>query len=341
MGISWHLPIVTTSTSDRSHYDPDSATNTVESISDVGLLDAYSQAVISVVDEVGPAVVSIQTLSKKGRPTGLGSGVVMTPDGYVLTNSHVVQNAKHLRVLFMEGGDVAAERVGDDPATDLALLRAQLNGLSCAKFTGSPMLKPGQLAVALGNPLGYQSSVTAGVVSAVGRALRSRAGRLIENVVQHTAPLNPGNSGGPLLDSRCHIIGINTAIIVGAQNIGFAIPASTADWVVPQLLQHGVVRRGHLGIAARQRSLSRRTILFHQLNNHSAVEVLSITTQGPADRAGINTGDFIVAIDSETVNSVDDLHRYLSNWQPRHPIELTLLRRSSLVKRSILPEMSV
>ena len=337
MGIDWRVPLVNVNGDDL---EPNPGSSSIQSGPDTDLLDAYSRAVISVVDGVGPAVVSIQGHSHNGRTTGLGSGVIIAPDGYVLTNSHVVQNVDRLRVLLMEGSNMVAERVGDDPATDLAILRAQHSGLPYAKFTDSPTVKPGQLAVALGNPLGYQSSVTAGIVSAVGRALRSRDGRLIENIVQHTAPLNPGNSGGPLLDSRGYIIGINTAIIAEAQNIGFAIPASTAEWVVPQLLQHGSVRRGHLGIAARQRSLSRRAALFHRLDNHSAVEVLSTTAQGPSDRAGIHTGDFIVSIDDETVNSVDDLHRYLSNWQPRQPVELTLLRRNSLFKRPVVPESS-
>ena len=339
MGISWRFPTV--AINGGSDHRPLSPSNAEESVPEAGLLDAYSQAVISVVDEVGPAVVSIQAHSKESQSAGLGSGVVITPDGYVLTNSHVVQHAQHLRILLMDGGEVAAERVGADPPTDLALLRAQTNDLPYAKFADLPQIKPGQLVVALGNPLGYQSSVTAGIVSALGRALRSRDGRLIENVIQHTAPLNPGNSGGPLLDSRSSIIGINTAIIAGAQNIGFAIPASTAEWVVPQLLQHGVVRRGHLGIAARQRSLGRRTILFHQLNNHSAVEVISITNQGPADQGGIRIGDFIVAIDDQTVNTVDDLHRHLSNWQPQQSVQLTLLRHSSLLKRRVVPKDSV
>jgi S1-C subfamily serine protease len=237
---------------------------------DAGLLDAYSQAVITVVDAVGPAVVSISVGKQQTRiwpqREGAGSGVVIAPDGYILTNSHVLDRARRVMTTFTDGTQVAASLVGKDPATDLAVVRAEASALPYASLGDSAALRVGQLVIAMGNPLGFQSTVTTGVVSALGRALRSREGRLIENIVQHTAPLNPGNSGGPLLDSRGHVVGVNTAIIMLAQGIGFAIPTNTARWVVSQLISHGRVKRGFLGIAGRGRPLNRRLVRFYGLD---------------------------------------------------------------------------
>ncbi|HUI45608.1 MAG TPA: trypsin-like peptidase domain-containing protein [Nitrospirota bacterium] len=268
--------------------------------SNVELLDAYSRAVTTVVDAVGPAVVGISSgpESKNAGPDegGDGSGVIFAPDGYVLTNDHVVHGSKRLIVSLTNGTTLAATMVGTDPATDLAVIRADAANLPFATFGESASLRVGQLVIAIGNPFGFQSTVSTGVVSALGRALRSRGGRLIENIIQHTAPLNPGNSGGPLVDSRGRIVGLNTAIIMGAQGIGFAIPSDTAKWVVPQLITLGRIRRGHLGIAAQQRPLTRRTARFFALTQASAVEVLSITRNGPAAMGGIRKGDLIVAM---------------------------------------------
>ena len=213
---------------------------------DAELLDAYSRAVVAVVETVGDAVVNIAVDTGRGR-RGAGSGVMVAPDGYLLTNNHVVEQARELAVSFIDGTEVQAALVGRDPATDLAVLRAAGSGLPYAKLGDSATLKVGQLAIAIGNPLGYASSVTSGVVSALGRSLDSRNGRLIEGVIQHTAPLNPGNSGGALLDSRGLVVGINTAIIAMAQNLGFAIPVATAQWVLTELLTRGRVRRGGRG----------------------------------------------------------------------------------------------
>jgi S1-C subfamily serine protease len=297
---------------------------------DTEVLDAYSRAVITVVDAVGPAVVSISVGKQSTRSwperEGTGSGVVIAPDGYILTNSHVVDRARHVMTTFTDGTQVAARLVGRDPATDLAVVRAEASDLPYASLGDSAALQVGQLVIAMGNPLGFQSTVTTGVVSALGRALRTREGRLIENIVQHTAPLNPGNSGGPLLDSRGHVVGVNTAIIMMAQGIGFAIPTNTARWVVSELISHGRVKRGFLGIAGRQRPLSRRLVRFHGLGDEWAVEVVSVDRSGPAARAGLREGDLIVAANDQGVTSVDDLHRFLAEWPINEPVALTIIR---------------
>jgi S1-C subfamily serine protease len=293
-------------------------------------LDAYSRSVISVVEQVGPAVVNITTgklSSERGLDQiGAGSGVVITPDGYILTNSHVVHQAGRLQVTLTEGSTLPADLVGSDPPTDLAVIRARSSLLPHAELGDSARLKVGQLIIAIGNPLGFQSSVSAGVVSALGRSLRSMEGRLIENIIQHTAPLNPGNSGGPLTDSRGRVVGVNTAIIAMAQGIGFAIPANTARWVVSQLLCYGRVRRGFLGIAGRQRPLHRRMARFYHLDRDFAVEVAKVDPQGPARQAGLKEGDLIVAIEDQAVATVDDLHRFLSDNPFDRPVTLTVIR---------------
>jgi len=312
--------------------------------SDVELLDAYSRAVIKVVDAVGPAVVGISVgqQSSPGDQTGLGSGVVITPDGYILTNDHVVAGARQLTATLSHGAALAAAVVGADPATDLAVIRVTTPGsLPHATLGDSALLRVGQLVIAMGNPFGFQSTVSTGVVSALGRALRSQEGRLIENIIQHTAPLNPGNSGGPLVDSRGRVVGINTAIIAMAQGIGFAIPASTVKWVVSQLLAHGRVRRGHLGLAGRQRPLDRRLVRFHRLKEESAVEAISVEAQGPAGQGGLRQGDLVVRIQEQDVASVDDLHRFLADWPVGAPVTLTVLRGRELLHLTVVPKEAV
>ena len=310
---------------------------------DVAILDAYSRAVTSVVDAVAPAVVSIgvrartQHRGREAEAEGAGSGVVIAPDGYILTNSHVVQHATDLRVDFTDGAVQKATLVGDDPATDLAVIRVQGSGLPYAAIGNSDELRPGQVVIAIGNPLGFDSTVSAGVVSSLGRTLRSQEGRLIENIIQHTAPLNPGNSGGPLVDSRGKVVGINTAIIAMAQGIGFSVPSNTANWVVSQLLAHGRVRRGHLGIAGRTRPLGRRTIRYHNLATDKAVEVIALDPNGPAGVAGINTGDFIIRIGEQPAGTVDDLHRFLTDWPVGQSVEITVLRLTNLKTFTVTP----
>lgn len=308
---------------------------------DVELLDAYSRAVITVVAKVGPAVVSVSVNkldpSGESTPAGAGSGAVITPDGYILTNDHVVQNSKRLQATFQDGTSVEATLVGADPATDLAVIRANASNLPYATLGDSGALHVGQLVIAIGNPFGFQSTVSTGVVSALGRALRSQQGRLIESIIQHTAPLNPGNSGGPLVDSRGRIVGINTAIIVTAQGIGFSIPSNTAKWVVSQLLTHGRVRRGHLGVGAQQRPLDRRLARFHQLEGDHAVEVLSLVHGGPASLAGIREGDLIVAIDGRTVASVDHIYRFLGDWRMGERVRVTVIRGAERLELEVEP----
>lgn len=309
---------------------------------DIEMLDAYSRAVVAVVDSVGPSVVSI-SVGKSGRPqtneqTGTGSGVVVTPDGYILTNDHVVRQSDLLEVILTDGTRLSATLIGKDPATDLAVIRANASFLPSSTLGNSNRLRVGQLAIAMGNPFGFQTTVSTGVVSALGRALRSTRGRLIENIIQHTAPLNPGNSGGPLVDSTGKVVGINTAIIAVAQGIGFSIPANTAKWVVSQILTHGRVRRGFLGIAARQRPLGRRIIRYHKLHINDAVEVLSVEPSGPAGLAGMKVGDLIVAIDQSDVQSVDDLHRFLSEWPIKVPVKIDIVRGKSRRTLVVVPE---
>lgn len=312
-----------------------------ESASEVELLDAYSRAVITVVDAVGPAVVGIAVRKSANahtaRQQGAGSGVIIAPDGYILTNDHVVQGADSISVTLQDGGSFEATPVGTDPATDLAVLRANGSGLPYATLGNSAALKAGQLVIAIGNPLGFQSTVSTGVVSALGRALRSQEGRLIENIIQHTAPLNPGNSGGPLVDSRGRVVGVNTAIIVMAQGIGFAIPADTARWVASQILTQGRVRRGFLGLAAQQRQLDRRLIRFHHLSGDYGVEVTSVDRQGPAGRVGIKEGDLIVLVNGQVSASVDDIHRILAEWPIGKPLSIVVIRGNERMELSVEP----
>jgi S1-C subfamily serine protease len=236
----------------------------------------------------------------------------VAPDGYIVTNSHVVSGTSRIQATFTDGETCAARLAGDDPATDLALIRVEASGLPYAALGDSSLLRVGQLVLAIGNPLGFQSTVSTGVVSSPTRALRGRDGRLIENVIQHTAPLNPGNSGGPLVDSRARVVGVNTAIIALAQGIGFAIPSNTATWVVTEILAHGRVRRAYLGISGRTRPLGKKLVRFHGLEHARGVEVSSLETGGPAAKAGLKEKDIIVSLAARTVTSIDDLQRALA-----------------------------
>jgi S1-C subfamily serine protease len=301
-------------------------------------LDAYSAAVVGAVDLVGPAVVSIyvggaaEAAQARG---GAGSGVVVTPDGYLLTNEHVVQRVQEARVAFVDGRSVPAVVAGRDPATDLAVLRAQAGALPYAQLASAQRLRAGQLVVAVGNPFGFESTVSAGVVSALGRSLRSRQGRLIEGIVQHTAALNPGNSGGPLVDAAGRVVGINTAIIAVAQGIGFAVPAGTAQWVLTEILTQGRVRRAWLGVAARDRPLDLRLVRALGLNGSRAVEVLSREAAGPAAQSELHPGDLIVAVNAQPVDGIDALHRQLGRVPPGTELTLSVIRRTQLLSVSL------
>ena len=315
----------------------DSRSSEKQPPTDADLLDAYSQAVIRVVEQIGPSVLALSP-ARGENSGGSGSGVIITPDGYALTNSHVVAGRSRLSATTEEGDRLEATVVGDDPPTDLALVRLSSRELPHAELGDSEQLKVGQLVIAMGSPLGLQSTVSTGVVSSRKRSLRGGDGRLIENVIQHTAPINPGNSGGPLVDSRGRIVGINTAIIAFTQGLGFAVPSRTAQWVVGELLAHGKVQRRALGIAVNVVSLSRRLVRELDLLGESAVEIASVASGGAAQEAGLLPGDLIVAVNGRIVETPDDLHRILSGQTPATSLEITVVRDGRLVERTVRPK---
>jgi S1-C subfamily serine protease len=304
---------------------------------DTQLLDAYSDAVIAVADKVGPAVVRVERSLQNGRG-GMGSGVVISPDGLVLTNSHVVDGAKELRLTDTEGRTMEARLIGEDADTDLALVRAgAARNLTSAALGDSKTLKRGQLAVAIGNPLGFESTVTAGVISALGRSLRARTGRLIEDVIQTDAALNPGNSGGPLVNSRGEVIGINTAVIAGAQGICFAVASNTAQFVLSEILQHGRVRRAFIGVAAQTVAVPRRHARAAEIDNALGAMITACEPDGPADVAGVMSYDVVVRLDGEPVTGVDDLIRLLNAERIGRLVKVDVLRRGQLRSFEVRP----
>ena len=294
-------------------------------VDDSVLLDAYSRAVVSIVETVNPSAVAIQ--ARDGRGGGTGSGLLITPDGFLLTNHHVVENADAIDATLSDGRAVAADVVGLDAGTDLALLRVRATALPFSALGHSQRVRVGQLVVAIGNPLGFSETVSAGIVSGKKRALRARNGLLIDNVLQHTAPLNPGNSGGPLVTSDNAVIGINTAIIARAQGIGFAVPAETADWVVSEILNHGHVRRAQLGIRAAMRSLSAREARAYGVAQPSVVEVVEVESGSAASRAGLQRKDLVLVLNDELLLSVQDLLRGLSERGALDAVRLIIGRR--------------
>lgn len=299
---------------------------------DVELLDAYSRAVMDAVARVGPAVVKVDvdagppTSGRRRRGGGSGSGFVFAPDGLVLTNSHVVEGARAVHVTTLEGERLAADLLGDDPHTDLAVLRVSAAALTAAPLGDSTRLAPGQLVIAIGNPLGFQHTVTAGVVSALGRSLRARTVRLIDNLIQTDAALNPGNSGGPLVTSRGEVVGVNTAVILGGQGIAFAVPSATATRVISALLRFGRVRRGWLGVAGQDAAVPRRVARAHRLAADRGLGVTAVSDDSPAARAGVRPGDVIVGFDDTAVTGADDLHRLLTEDRIDRQVPLRLLR---------------
>jgi S1-C subfamily serine protease len=301
---------------------------------DLDLLDAYSRAVVGVVESVSPAVVSLTGRGEEQK-LGSGSGFIIAPDGFVLTNSHVVGGRRRLVAETSDGDRVDAEVVGDDPPTDLALLRLASRELPYCRLGDSAALRVGQLVVAMGSPLGLQATVSTGVVSALGRSMRGSDGRLIDGIVQHSAPINPGNSGGPLVTSRGEVVGVNTAIIQFAQGLGFAVSAGTAQWVASEIMTHGRVRRRTLGVAAGTRRLPRDWVRAHDLLSDEAVEVHEVAPNGAARRGGLLAGDLIVAINDRVVANVDDVHRLLARRDERNAAELTVLRNGRLLTLTI------
>ena len=312
---------------------------------DEDVLDAYSRAVVHVAELVGPAVVNIAAVHRGVARTprgpvpfeaaGAGSGVIITPDGYILTNSLVVHGAGRLAVTLADSRELAAHLVGDDPATDLAVVRVAADGLSTADLGDSDRLRPGQLVVAIGNPLGFQATVTSGVVSALGRSLPGRDGRPIENVIQTDAALNPGSSGGPLVDSRGRVVGINTAVISGAQGICFAVPVNTARWVAGLLIKEGRVRRAHLGISGITQPLPVRLARALGLAGPSGVGVAQVVPGSPAATADIRERDVIIALDERPIATVDDLLRELSRAAVGAEVRVGVLRRGQRTDVSV------
>ncbi len=302
--------------------------------------DAYSDAVTAVVEAVGPAVVRVDTRERNGKAGrgGTGSGVVISPDGLVLTNAHVVGCTREIRLSDTEGRTTEARLLGIDPDTDLALLRADAaRSLAFAPLGDSKQLRRGQMAIAIGNPLGFESTVTAGVISALGRSLRATSGRMIEDVIQTDAALNPGNSGGPLVSSRGEVIGINTAVIVGAQGICFAVASNTANHVLSEIIMHGRVRRGYIGVAAQTAPVPRRHAIAAGIDNRLGAMLTAVDQSGPASAAGLLSHDLVVALDGEPVTGVDDMIRLLDRNRIGRSVRIDVLRLGRLRSFDVVP----
>lgn len=322
------------------------ARSTPPSGSDASLLDAYSGAVAGAVERISPSVVHIEVHQHAGRTQsgeprerqGGGSGFVFTPDGLILTNSHVVHEAARIAVTLSDGRHMPATLIGDDPASDLAVIRVDEPGLAAAELGDSQRLRVGQIAIAIGAPYGFQSTVTAGVVSALGRSLRSYSGRLIDDVIQTDASLNPGNSGGPLVDSAGRVVGVNTATILPAQGICFAIGINTAKFVASRLLRDGRIRRSYVGISGQTVPVHRRVVRFYDLPKETGALVLSVEENSPAKRAGLREGDIIVALEGQPVAGVDDLHRLLTDLRVGVSCTLSVLRWTDKLELKIVPE---
>ena len=301
------------------------------------LLDAYSTAVTAAAARISPSVVNIDIRDGRGRRGG-GSGFFFTPDGFILTNSHVVSGVERVDVVLNDGSRYPASVTGDDPHTDLAVIRISAPTQVAARLGDSDAIQPGQVVVAVGNPLGFQCTVTAGVVSALGRSMRAKSGRLIDNVIQTDAALNPGNSGGPLVDSRGHVIGVNTAVIMGAQGICFAIGINTAVFVAARLMRDGRVARSYIGVAGQTVPLHRRVVRFYDLPLEHGVLVAGVEENSPAARAGLAEGDLIVAFGGKAVASVDELHRLLTEERVGANISVDVIRMTEKLALEVTPE---
>jgi S1-C subfamily serine protease len=337
------------SSHEGEHFAESSVRNaSAASISDAPLLDAYSNAVTGAVERISPSVAHIEVHQKAARTRtgeererqGGGSGFVFTPDGLILTNSHVVHDAARIAVTLADGRRMPAALIGEDPASDLAVIRVDEPGLTAAMLGDSQKLRVGQIAIAIGAPYGFQSTVTAGVVSALGRSLRSYSGRLIDDVIQTDAALNPGNSGGPLIDSNGHVIGVNTATILPAQGICFAIGINTAKFVASRLLRDGRIRRSYIGLSGQTVPIHRRVVRFYDLPTETGAMVLSVEESSPAKRAGLREGDIILALEGQPVAGVDDLHRLLTEVRVGVSSSLTILRGTEKLTLSVVPQES-
>jgi S1-C subfamily serine protease len=310
-------------------------------IHDSELLDAYSAAVSGAAEKVSPAVVNIRVYharqANSQHPAGGGSGFLFTPDGFILTNSHVVHGASKTVVTLLDGRRFEADQIGSDPDTDLAVIRIGAAGLAAAALGDSRALRVGQIAIAIGSPFGFDYTVTAGVVSALGRSLRSVSGRLIDDVIQTDAALNPGNSGGPLVNSRGEVIGVNTATILPAQGLCFAIASNTARYIAGRLLRDGRIRRGYVGLAGQNIVLPRRLVRFHQLGPEGALLVASVEQGGPAESAGMHERDLIVAWDGRPIAGIEDLQRALSETPPGTPVTVTVIRGAEKLDLRVTP----
>ena len=331
--------LLSEASSERSSHN-----ETTTGAADAALLDEYSRAVVSAVERVAPSVVNIEVQQRsKNEPGGIagdGSGFVITPDGFILTNSHVVHGATRIVVNLSGGRDYPAQLIGDDPETDLAVIRIDASQLVHVRLADSETLRVGQLAIAIGNPFGFQASVTAGVISALGRSMYSQSGRLIDNIIQTDAALNPGNSGGPLVNSAGEVIGVNTAMIRPAQGICFAIASNTARLVAGWLIRDGKIRRSYIGVAGQNVPLHRRVVRFYDLPLETGVLVVSVEKNSPAERAGLRAGDLIVAFNDQPVGSVHDLHKVLVGEQIGVSARLTVIRHTEKLELPILPAES-
>jgi S1-C subfamily serine protease len=322
----------------------------IDRIDDEGLLDAYSRAVVNAAERVSPSVAFIKVtvarqISGRGPQApggnreahGSGSGFLFTPDGYLLTNSHVVHDAKVIEAMLPDGRHFRADLIGDDPDTDLAVIRIDAPDLVPVKLGDADKLRVGQLAIAIGNPYGFQYTVTAGVVSALGRSLRGNSGRLMDDIVQHSAQINPGNSGGPLVSSTGEVIGVNTATIMPAQGLGFAVSINTAKFVAAQLIQHGRVRRAYIGIGGQNIALPRLVVRTYELPTNGGVQVIELEENGPAKRAGVQQGDVLTRLDGRHVGSMDHLQRLLTESRVGAHVPLEVLRRGQKVTLDLVP----
>jgi S1-C subfamily serine protease len=332
------------SVSSPSIVDSPVANSNVLQPTDADLLDSYSRVVTTVAETVSPSVVNIEVSQPRKRSPeatkGNGSGFIITPDGYILTNSHVVSGAARIEVAVADGSRYAAELIGDDPDTDLAVIRIDAPRLVPVVLGDSQAIRVGQLAIAIGNPYGFQCTVTAGVVSALGRSLRAKSGRLIDSVIQTDAALNPGNSGGPLVNSRGHVIGVNTAMILPAQGICFATSINTAKFVAGCLITQGRIRRGYMGVAGQTVPLHRRLVRFHGLTVESGVLLVTVEADSPAQKAGLHVGDVIIGLDDQLISGIDELHRQLTDARVGVRSPVTILRGTEKRTVIVTPEES-